>query len=266
MAPYNRASGWTPVLLEAAENVRSSVKGTLLERPNTGVVALKRLLDEAAQEAILETLRNQGVSANIVSEEGGQVIGGGGPHVVLDPVDGTTNLARGLQPAVTSLAVSETPTLSGAVAALVMDLYTGDVYRAERGRGAFRGSEPIHPAPPTSVRDGLISLDVSKSTNLGPIAGVLTTARHIRQLGCSAISICHVASGTFDAHIDIRGSLRATDAAAALIILGEAGGAYAIDGAVGGDLELSRRSRLRLVSASGVCLLDEIMGLTGRRS
>jgi len=232
-----------------------------LRRPTLDATELKRLLDSEAQQAVEETLRHLGASAHLVSEEGSSTIGDGGMYVVVDPVDGTTNLARGVPLAVTSLAVSETPRLSGVVAGLVMDLYTGGVFRAERNRGAWRGGKPIHTAGPRHLREALISMDISKGAPLEPVEGLIAEAGHIRQLGCAAISLCLVASGVMDAHVDLRGMLRATDAAAGLLILGEAGGIYSINGVVKGDLELTERSRLDLVAASGPGTLEDILGL-----
>ena len=259
MTSSSRGSAWMPLLLEAAENVRSRVRRTMLRRPTLDVSELKRLLDSEAQEAVEETLRNHGASAELISEEGESTIGEGGMHVIVDPVDGTTNLARGVPLAVTSLAVSETPLLSGAVAGLVMDLYTGTVYRAERNREAWRGGKRIHTGRPKPIEEALISVDISKGAPLKPVEGLIAKARHLRQLGCSALALCFVASGVLDAHIDLRGVLRATDVAAGLLILKEAGGVYNINGAVGGDLELTRRSRLKLIAPSGPGMLEDIL-------
>lgn len=261
MASSSRVPSWTPILLEAAENVRSRVRMTLLNRPTLEVEELKRLLDAEAQQAILETLRKVGTPVQVISEEGDYTIGGGGVHIVVDPVDGTTNLARGIPLAVTSLAVSETPRLSGGVAGLVMNLYTGEVFRAERDRGAWRSGKRINTAKPRAVRKALISIDISKGAPLKPVERLIQEAGYLRQLGCAALSLCHVASGLMDAHVDIRGTMRATDVAAGLIILKEAGGIYTVDGAVSGDLDLSRESTLDLVAASNPGTIEEILGL-----
>ncbi len=261
MTSFSQGTGWTTVLLEAAENVRGRVRKALLSRPALDITEMKGLLDAEAQAAVEGALRESGVSAHVVSEEGEATIGAGGPNVIVDPVDGTTNLARGIPLAVTSLAVSETPYLSGALAGVVMDLYTGEVFRAEKNRGAWRGGRRIYPARPTSVKGALISLDISKGAPIEPVKELIFEAGHLRQLGCSALSLCHLASGVVDAHVDLRGSLRSTDVAAGLVILKEAGGIYRVDGSVSGDLELSRETKLRLVAASSPRTLEEIIEL-----
>ena len=77
-----------------------------------------------------------------------------------------------------------------------------------------------------SLKDSVIGLDL----NIHPLPRTtqelltgLKTAKHIRHLGANALELCYVADETMAAFIDIRGKLRATDMAAAWLILEEAG-------------------------------------------
>ena len=261
MASYNLGFAWTPILLEAAENVRSSIRNVLLKRYSLDLTELKQLIDYEAQKAIEDTMRHHDVSVRIISEEGETIIGEEKMYLIVDPVDGTTNLARGLPFAVTSLALSETMQLSDTIASLVMDLYTGDIYRAERNKGAWRGLKQIQPSTHRILEEAIISMDISKGAHLKKVEKIIAKARHIRQLGCAALSLCLVASGVLDAHIDLRDMLRSTDAAAGLLILKESGGEYSIDGTLNGDLKLRQQSKLNLVAASGRELIDNIHSL-----
>ncbi len=222
---------------------------------------LKLLLDQTAQQAIVDTLTEVEASIKLVSEEGDRLFGGGKYTLVADPVDGSTNLSRGLRPAATSLSVSETAAQSGVVAGIVADLYTGETYYAERGRGATLDGRPIRVSSPEEYRQALISIDVSKGPRLDLTRRLIEESRHLRSEGCSSMSLCHVASGSLDAHIDVRGTVRATDVSAALLVLKEAGGVYTVDGAPGGDFPLTRRTRMALVASASRGLLDEITGL-----
>ena len=56
------------------------------------------------------------------------------------------------------------------------------------------------------------------------------TSRRIRKLGASALELCYVACGRLEAFLDLRGTLRITDAAAAILILEEAGGVVSLPG------------------------------------
>jgi fructose-1,6-bisphosphatase/inositol monophosphatase family enzyme len=108
---------WIPILYEAAKETRRSVRAVLNKKPRVGTSDLKRLLDDESEKAIEGVFRRRGASVNIISEEGEAVIGGGGKFIIVDPVDGTTNLARGIPFAVTSMAVSETQHFKDEVAA-----------------------------------------------------------------------------------------------------------------------------------------------------
>lgn len=254
---------WTPVLLEAAENVRTKVRKALLSRASLDVDGLKKLLDSEAQQAIRETLSDADFPVRVVSEEGDYEIGEQGPILVVDPVDGTTNLARGIPFACTSMALSATPRMSGVTLGLIKDLYTGDVYRAERNRGAWRAGKRITPAKSKPVKEALVSLDISKGAPVDRVKQLIASAGHLRQTGSSALALCHLAAGIVDAHVDIRGKLRITDVAAGLLILREAGGAYITEGDAADDLELTRETTLKLVAASSRWTLEEILKTLG---
>lgn len=249
---------WKNILQELVDNIQDKVLSVVPKRHSMPVNDFKRHLDDEAQEAIVETLTMNRVSAYLVSEEGDKMFDGGDYFIVADPVDGTTNLARGLQPAVTSISVSETETQGGVFAGIVVNLYTGETYFAEKGKGAMQDDWPLQAAAPTQYRDALVSMDMSKVPRLDVMAPLIRECRHIRAGGCSAMSLCQVAAGVLDAHVDMRGILRATDASAGLLILREAGGVYNVDGEPFGDFPLTRDTRFELAAASSPELMDEI--------
>jgi myo-inositol-1(or 4)-monophosphatase len=256
------SSKWLEILSEAAENIISSVTKVRLRNEGLDDQKIRHLLDYTAQSALIEALTLRGVSAQIISEEGNVVVGSGGPFIIADPIDGTTNLSRDLRPAVTCLSISENNRLSGTIAAIVADVYNGETWTAETNRGACHDSIPIHTAPLKLAESALISLDISKTLKLERIVPFLTNCRYIRMLGSSANELSLVASGTLDAHIDIRGTIRVTDIAAALTILKEAGGVYSINGVINRDLFLTGETTMELIAASTPQLLEELLYLT----
>lgn len=250
---------WLPMLKGAAAEARRKVRRTIRAGKRLGLDELKKLLDSEAETSIESYLRRVGVNASVISEEGEAVIGKGGVFIIIDPVDGTTNLAKGIPFAVTSIAFSTSQHFSDETASLVMDLRTGKTYTAERFKGARSGSFQLKPSKDKPLNEMFLSVDVSKTIISEPVCRVIAKARYLRQFGCSALALCLVASGVVDAHIDVRGMLRATDIAAGLMILKEAGGAYSVNGVVNGDFELSRDSKLRLIAASNPNLLEKLL-------
>ncbi len=253
---------WLKALSLAADDIYAAVQDARRRGVGLENREYKQLLDEAAQGALIESLQTQQVAAQLISEEGNAVVCEGGPVIIADPVDGTTNLARGLSPAVACLSVSDNGMFSGTLAAVVKHLYTGETYSATRGGGATLNRRQIKIAVLRQARSALISIDISKTPKLDRITPLLSHCRYLRMLGSSATELSLVASGTLDAHLDIRGTVRATDVAAALHILAEAGGTYSTDGSVGADFPLTREATMELVAASRQPLLDELLALT----
>lgn len=249
------------MLHRLSENVQAEITEAMPRRSNMAVPRLKQLLDQTAQQAIVNTLTEVKVPIRLVSEEGDHVFGDGSHVLVADPVDGTTNLSRGLRPAAVSLSVGEAGSQSSVVAGIVADLYTGETYYAERSRGATLDGDPIHVALPERYSRALISMDISKGPRLERTRRLIEESLHLRSEGCSSMSLCHVASGKLDAHIDIRGILRATDVSAGLLILKEAGGVYTVDGELFKDYPLTRDTHMELVASASRRLLDEINSL-----
>ena len=77
------------------------------------------------------------------------------------------------------------------------------------------------------------------------------------------MSLCNIAAGILDAHIDLRGIVRATDISAGLFIIKEAGGIYMINGKRFEDMSLTRTTRVELIASSNPRLLDEIEEIMG---
>jgi fructose-1,6-bisphosphatase/inositol monophosphatase family enzyme len=182
-------------------------------------------IDRAAERQILQSLEEEGVDWNVVSEEAGIIDRGGHRTLVVDPIDGTHNALRRLPSVSISLALG-TENLAGIDLGVVHELSTGITYWAERGGGAFRDGRPMH-ARSWDARTELVF------ANLGRYARphVLTwagRARRVRALGCASLEMSLVAQGSGDAYLfdnapDER-NLRVTDIAAGYRILEEAGG------------------------------------------
>jgi len=254
---------WKPILQGLSDKIQGNVFTIIHQRNTMPVQRFKGLLDKQAQDAILETLSNLEVGITLISEEGDQIFGDGCYTMVADPVDGTTNLARGLSPAVLSISVSDTGLQSGTVAGIVTNFFTGETFYAERGKGVTLDGTTINVAPDIKYRHGMIGMDVSKNPAMDRLGKLIGASRHIRQQGCSAMSLCSVAAGTLDAHIDLRGIVRTTDISAGLLMIKEAGGVYALNGELFGDMELTQSTRVELVAASNRRLLDEIDSIMG---
>ncbi len=194
---------------------------------------------EAIVFAELETLHGQGARFTAISEEHGERAFGGGPlRVVIDPIDGSTNATRGALHYALSVAVADGDTMADVTFGFVHDFGSGEQWWAWRGEGAWRSS-PLGPAggerldPSLSERrshDGrleLVGIEASDPRRVKTsIDGLLEVVYRIRALGTIAVSLCQVAAARYDGMLTLRRA-RGVDAAAAQLIVREAGGLVA---------------------------------------
>lgn len=172
--------------------------------------------DLRADEIICEGLARLFPGVPVVSEEGSpSVRRGRGDCFLLDPIDGTHNFASGLPFWAISLA-----RVSGDEVheAWLLDGPRGDSYRAKRGRGAFRGLQPLSV---TQRPPELCLLSVGLSPQLVPL--LLSSHRFcgMRVLGSHALGLAYSAAGEVGIHA---GSGHPWDVAAGYLLLEEAGG------------------------------------------
>jgi myo-inositol-1(or 4)-monophosphatase len=228
---------WENILLQCKNKViiciAPSLKTLKDPQPDLGKGAggdIMKLVDLAAESAIIDTLETNNVSFTLISEESGIKEFGSNPQelfVTVDPIDGTTNLMHGLPFYASSIAISRKPEISEVYVAMVADLFHDITYMAFDGRGAYCNGEKIETSSIVSLYEAVVGLDINTG-NVKAIESQLTdlieNAGHIRHFGANALELCYVADGSTDAFVDIRAKLRTTDVAASFLIVKEAGG------------------------------------------
>jgi len=187
--------------------------------------------DLAADRAVCRYLDNRFPgSVKLLSEEGQpREFGTGQPEftMVLDPVDGSDNFDRGIPPAGMAVALiprSDPISVETVRFALVGDLITGGTCVAERGHGASCNSKQISTSSVNAVEKAIISCELNHFVVEPPLTHNLSCARGVRAFGCAARAITMVATGSLDAHLDLRGRLTPENILAPSLILTEAGG------------------------------------------
>jgi myo-inositol-1(or 4)-monophosphatase len=265
---------WFTILTECKNNVEKSIKPhlkTLNEpQPNLGKGAggdLMKPVDLAAEKAIVETLQKNKISFSLISEESGFEKFGETPEdcfVTIDPIDGTTNLVRGLPFYASSIAISRKPVISEVYAGLVTDLSRDITYLALEGKGAYRDGEKIKPSKVTLMDEAVIGLDLNtyKVKEIAPkLTALIEVTKHIRHFGANALELCYVANGLTDAFVDIRGKLRTTDVAAGFLIIKEAGGLVTTPDNKPINVKLDPKQSLKFVASGNKEIHQTILGL-----
>ncbi|MFL5628520.1 MAG: inositol monophosphatase family protein [Ktedonobacteraceae bacterium] len=191
--------------------------------------------DREAEDIIIGGLIESGHGFEIITEERPSFTTSADPQyrIVIDPIDGSSNVERGIMTAAVALAVLpiDKPISPEHVQwALVGELFSGTVYQAQHGGGAFRNGRRCQVSETIHIKKSIVGMnfDGRDLTTLNKLLIQKPVPGKIRRTGSSAMDVVYVASGAYDAFIDIGDLLTGESFLASLSIVREAGG-YASD-------------------------------------
>jgi myo-inositol-1(or 4)-monophosphatase len=237
-------------LLEVLEAAAYAVRGVLddLEdwRP-AGTRAGQYQLDVVADAAAVPVLVGAGLG--VVSEESGAHHPEREVHVVIDPVDGSTNASRRIPWYATSACAVDG---DGPRVALVVNQATGERFTAVRGDGAWCDGVAINSSGCERLSDAIIAL--------AGLPQEAFPARQSRAFGAAALDLCYVAAGRLDGYLSATTvAMHGTwDYLGGWLVCREAGAVMA--DAFGADLmTLDWDARRSPVAAATPVLLEELL-------
>ena len=180
-------------------------------------LAVSRFLEERLPQLI--------EGSSVLSEEDAEKRGVSGKLFIIDPIDGTTNLMYGMNMSVISCGYCED---GEPVLAVVYQPFTGELFTAEKGKGAFLNGKPIHVNGDAKVADALVGVEVGPATRdrltafFKAMDEVHKIGRGLRITGSAALDLCLLACGRLSA--TVYHYLYPWDYAAGWLIVNEAGG------------------------------------------
>jgi len=182
--------------------------------------------DLAAEKIVMDIIQAECPGARFCSEEtaNGTPAEGDEPVWYIDPLDGTTNYARGLPMFCVSVAMAQKGVVQ---CGAVYDPLVGDLFTAERGQGAYLNDQRLHVSDRARLADATVLVDwprdqALRERNARLVAQLAPQVDSVRSRGCAAQTICCVAAGWAEAYLQY--TLKPWDVAAGLLILEEAGG------------------------------------------
>ncbi len=230
----------------------TAVAGALAKLSDWGLAGTREsqyrsdLVADAAAKEILD-----GAGLGVMSEESGPYRMDRELVVVIDPVDGSTNAARGIPWYATSLCAVDS---EGPRAAVVANQVSGARFEALRSGGARKDGAAIRPSTCRALGDAIVGFSGYPPRYLG--------WSQFRELGSAALDLCAVAEGVLDAYTVVGGSqLGSWDYLGAMLICNEAGAVVAES--AGRDLvTLEHADRRTPLAASTPELLEELRQAT----
>ena len=184
-------------------------------------------VDQAAEQAIIETLLKAYPGHAILAEESGASANLNDETEfcwIIDPLDGTTNFMHGYPQYCVSIALAQRGVITQAV---VYDPVRNDLFTATKGAGAFLNEKRIR----VTRTDRLANALLSSGHGPGPRAldeymkmyQIVSERCHaVRKAGSAALDLANVAAGRSDGYYEK--GLKKWDIAAGALLVSEAGG------------------------------------------
>jgi myo-inositol-1(or 4)-monophosphatase len=189
----------------------SEALGTVEDWSPAGERPGQYAIDLVADRAVLEVLDHPDIG--VVSEESGVHRPDAPLMAVVDPVDGSTNAARGIPWYATSVGVLDR---EGPRVALVANLANGVRYSAIRDVGAWRDGVRLSSSGCAALADAVVAIAGMPGRHLG--------WAQFRAFGAAALDLCAVADGSVDAFVvGEHASLAPWDYLGALLVCRESG-------------------------------------------
>ena len=212
---------------EMAQQVKERIR-TLAGTPEGGEIlgmgadlTPTKKIDQVAEDCVLEYLKEHPLCSLLVSEEAGKVrYDDGEGTIFLDPIDGTFNAVAGIPFYALSIAYAT----DGVVRQeFVQNLASGETFTAIKGKFSHCDGKPIRVSKISHLDECSMSV-YGRKFDPTRVMQIGQKIRRWRLLGASALELCYIGNGRIDGFIDLRGTLRVTDAAAGMLVCTEAGG------------------------------------------
>lgn len=185
--------------------------------PQDYLTAADGEVEKLVRERLLAAFPNDTV---LGEEDGGKV---SAATWVVDPIDGTSNFARGIAHFCISIAfVDKGEAAIGVIYQPMLD----ELFAAARGHGATLNGEPVHVSKAEKLEQSLVEVGrAARQPQAGYLAmldKVMATGAGIRGAGSGALAVANVAAGRVDGCYETH--MYSWDCLAGVVMVKEAGG------------------------------------------
>lgn len=214
------------------------------------------LADAESEEVIKKFISENFPEHSIIGEET-DAIKNKSPYTwYVDPVDGSRNFAHKIPFFAVSIALLHDEDI---IVGVVYNPVTKYLFYAEKGKGAYLNDRKIHVSKANkdrcivTVATGRGSSQLLRRNLLHNLPENVVSS--VRDFGCTALDLAHVARGSTEA--DIKIGFKTYDAASGILLIQEAGGI--VTGIDGGEWKLSDEGSF--IASNGVfhdALVEEV--------
>jgi myo-inositol-1(or 4)-monophosphatase len=219
-------------------------------------------VDQEAEDMIAARLHEAFPHDGLIGEEtAGHAGADGGPVWVVDPIDGTSNFARGTPHYCVSIACVLGPAVE---VGIIYDPMLDELFCARRGAGAWLNGVSMKTAATSELAKATIevgwNMRAGSAAFLALLGRIVATGAGAIRAGSGALGLAYVAAGRRDGYVE--NHINSWDCLAGNLLVAEAGG-YVSDFLAGDGL---RKGNALIACAAGVktalIAAADIKGLT----
>jgi myo-inositol-1(or 4)-monophosphatase len=210
---------------------------------------IKLAADVECQDLIYQILLDHFPKTRCIGEEGDSN-NPGDPNAehewIVDPIDGTMNLAMGIPHFCVSIAAREAAT-QRIILGVIYDPLRQELFTAERGSGTYLNGIRKNVSTRNQLSEAVLAVGFAKTQEsidhclaLYQLYG--NAARKLRAMGSAALDLAYVATGRLDAYIEQGVNL--WDIAAGIVLVEEAGGVV--------ETEITKAGAYKVCASSGL--------------
>lgn len=210
---------------------------------------IKLAADVECQDLIYSILLDHFPKTRCIGEEGDSN-NPGDPKAevewIVDPIDGTMNLAHNIPHFCVSIAAREAATQK-ILLGVIYDPMRNELFTAQRGSGTYLNGMRQKVSTRATLAEAVLAVGFAKSQDsidhclkLYAIYG--NQARKLRAMGSAALDLAYVATGRLDAYIEQGVNL--WDIAAGIVLVEEAGGVV--------EAEVKAKGKYKVCAHSGL--------------
>jgi len=190
-----------------------------------GAIDLVTEADRAAEALILRVIRERFPAHGFLAEESGKSDTRSSHVWIIDPLDGTTNFAHGYPQFAVTLALQ----IDGRTElGVTLDVLRGELFTAQRDRGAFLNGRPIRVSNTPDLASSLLvtgfpyDRQTSLHNNVRQHEAFLMRCQGVLRAGSASLDLAAVACGRLDGYWEFK--LFPWDMAAGVLLVKLAGG------------------------------------------
>lgn len=199
------------------------------------------------------------IASVLISEESGEIKGNGKEIVLCDPIDGSRNYRRGVQPYCIALSFSKTRDYKDIYFSYVRDFTSNDEFYATN-EGTYGNGKRIRTSKKEELEDCVVEIDENRKGKYARFIPLLEKAKNGGGTGANILSLCYLARGSLDVFIDIRGTLPIVHVPG-IHIAEKAGAVITDENRLPLSIELRMENRLSFISCANKQIHSKVLGI-----